>query len=171
MLTRPHASEYAEYYATYIRQVPDGDILATLAAQIEDTASRLSHLPAGRETFRYAPGKWSVRDVVGHMVDVERLFAFRALWFARNAEGALPSMDQESWAASSNAGDRPLADLVAEFRTARAATLTLFASFDAEICLRRGVASGNPFTVRSLAWMIAGHENHHKAGLIRDYGI
>jgi uncharacterized damage-inducible protein DinB len=171
MLPRPDATEHDPYYARYVAQVPAGDIVRLLAEQLDDTVRLLSAVPADRETYRYAPGKWSIREVVGHMIDTERVFTSRAHWFARQGGGALPSMDQEPWAAASNAGDRRLADLLAEYRAVRAATVALFASFDDEIGARRGVASGVEFTVRSLAWITAGHERHHLAVLRREYGL
>ncbi len=171
MLPRPAPDEHASYYANYIGQVPDGDIVDLLATQVDETVTLLSAVSPERETFRYAPGKWSVREVVGHIIDTERVFAARALWFARQAEGAQPSMDQDRWAEVSNAGDRPLADLTAELRAVRDASLALFASFDDETGLRRGIASGNTFTVRAIAWIIAGHERHHAAILRREYGL
>lgn len=171
MLERPDPTEHAEYYATYIQQVPDGDIIRILTTQIKETATILAAVPPDRETYRYAPDKWSIREVVGHIIDTERVFAARALWFARQAEGPLPSMDQDQWVANSNAGDRPLAVLVTEFRTVRAATLALFTGLDPATELRRGVASGFEFSVRAMAWIIAGHERHHRAGLRRDYGV
>ncbi|MGD8278697.1 MAG: DinB family protein [Gemmatimonadota bacterium] len=171
MLPRPAPDEHAPYFSTYIDQVPDGDITELLATQVEQTIRLLAAVAPERETYRYAPGKWSVREVIGHVIDTERVFAARALWFARKAEGAMPSMDQNPWAATSNAGARPLADLIAELRAVREASLALFASFDDEIWLRRGVASGNEFTVRAIAWIIAGHERHHRAILQREYGL
>jgi hypothetical protein len=171
MLPRPEPDEHAPYYANYIRQVPDGDIVALLATQVEETVALLAGVAAERETYRYAPGKWSVREVVGHIIDTERVFASRALWFARGAEGALPSMDQESWAAASNAGERPLADLTAELRAVRDASLALFGSFAEETGVRRGIASGNEFSVRAIAWILAGHERHHRTILQRAYGL
>jgi hypothetical protein len=171
MLPRPAPDEHAAYYGTYIGQVPDGDILELLATQVDETVALLSAVAPERETYRYAPGKWSIREVVGHIIDTERVFALRALWFARRAEGAQPSMDQDRWAEVSNAGDRPLADLIAELRAVRDASLALFASFDDEIGLRQGVASGNAFTVRAIAWIIAGHERHHRTILRREYGV
>jgi len=171
MSQRPGPDEYASYYETYIGQVPDGDILELLATQAADTIGLLAAVPAERETYRYAPGKWSVREVVGHVIDTERVFAYRALAFARKSDEPLPSMDQETWAVASNAGDRPLADLIAELRAVRDATLALFDSFADEAGQRRGVASGNTFTVRAIAWIIAGHERHHRMILQREYGL
>lgn len=171
MLHRPDPSEYDAYYASYIGKVPDGDILRTLASQIEDTVALLAGVGPDMETYRYAPGKWSIRQVVGHMIDTEWLFAFRALWFARQAEGGQPYMDENAWADVSNAGDRPLPELIADLHAVRLASLTLYSSFDEEIGSRTGVASGVSLSVRSLAWMAAGHELHHRTGLLTNYGL
>lgn len=168
-LPRPEAGEYNEYYARYIGMVPDGNVVEVLTHGFEDTLGLLRSAPPEKEEYRYAEGKWSLREVVGHLIDTERLFAFRALWFARGGEGALAGMDQEAWARSSNAGARPLADLLQEWAGLRDANVRMFASFDAATGLRRGVASGYEVTVRALAWMIAGHEAYHRMLIRRDY--
>jgi len=166
---RPEAADYFEYYGRYVGLVPDGDITNTLEGQWEDTEEFLASIPAELEEFRYAPGKWSVREVVGHLIDTERVFAFRSVWIARAAEGGLPSMDQDQWAASSNAGTRLLADLTDEWRALRASNVQLFRSFDDEAWMRAGMASGFEFKVRTFPWIVAGHELHHRALLKRDY--
>jgi len=168
-LGRPGAGEYNEHYARYIALVPDGDIVETLAREMEATQALLSSVTAEREEFRYAPGKWSLREVVGHLVDTERLFAFRALWFARGGAGELSGMDQEAWARVSSAGARPLAELAEEWRALRRANVLMFGSFTPEDGARRGVASGYEVTVRALPWMIAGHELYHRARIRSDY--
>ncbi|NJD19018.1 MAG: DinB family protein [Gemmatimonadetes bacterium] len=168
-LGRPGPGEFNEYYARYIGLVPDGDIVETLGREMEATQALLAAVPAEREEFRYAPGKWSLREVVGHLVDTERLFAFRALWFARGAGGELAGMDQDVWACASTAGGRPLAELAEEWRCLRRANVLMFASFTSEDGARRGLASGYEVTVRALAWMIAGHELYHRARLVEDY--
>lgn len=161
MLRRPDPTEYEEYYQTYTSRVPDGDVLDILEKQVADTVSALALVEPARETFRYAPDKWSVREVVGHLIDTERLFAYRALSFARGCSDPLPSMEQDEWAVVSNAHDRPLADLAAEFAAVRRANVLMFRGFDDETWLRRGTASGFEFTVRSFPWILAGHELHH----------
>lgn len=168
---RSGEDEFYEYYGRYIDLVPDGDIVHTLAEQIEETLTLLASVPPEREEFRYAEGKWSVRDVVGHLVDTERLFAFRALWIARGAAGEQPGMEQNDWAALAGAGDRPLADLAEEWRWLRGANVLMFAGFDDAAWGRRGVASGHELTARAAAWIIAGHERHHRAVLRRHYGV
>jgi len=168
-LGRPEVGEYNEYYARYIALVPDGSIVQTLEREMETTQALLASVPPDREEYRYAPGKWSLREVIGHLVDTERLFAFRALWFARGAGGELAGMDQEAWARASTAGSRPLADLSAEWGALRRANVLMFGSFTEEDGARVGTASGHEVTVRALAWMIAGHELYHRALIRRDY--
>jgi uncharacterized damage-inducible protein DinB len=166
-LRRPRPSEHADYYARYVAKVPDGDILVTLRDQLSGTLDLLTGLSEEQERRRYAEGKWSLREVVGHMIDTERMFTFRALSMARSENVDLPGMDQDEWAAHSNAGERPLADLSKEWTAVRRSTVHLFASLDADAAARSGRASGYRFTVRSFPWIIAGHELWHR-GLIEE---
>ena len=162
-MKRPRPDEHADYYAQYIARVPaDRPLAAVLHEAPAELERLLSALPAARETFAYAPGKWTLREVLGHVIDAERLFSYRALHVARGDAADLPGMDQDEWAAASNAGERPVADLLSEFRGLRAANAALFASFDEETLSRRGTASGFEFTVRALIHIIAGHELHHR---------
>lgn len=161
-LGRPDPSEHAPYYSTYIGRVADGDILETLERQMEATQAVLRDVPADRETFAYAPGKWSLREVVGHLIDVERTFALRALWFARAAGTPLPAFEQDEWAERSNAGERPLSELLAEWASVRDSNVRMFRGLSPDVAERVGVASGFDFSVRSIAWIIAGHELHHR---------
>lgn len=168
-LPRPDPGEYNEYYARYIGLVPDGDVVDTLTREMRTTQELLASVPADKEEYRYAEGKWSLREVVGHLIDTERLFSFRALWFVRTGGGELAGMDQEVWARASSAGSRPLAELAEEWAALRRANVLMFGSFSPEDAVRRGVASGFEVTVRALPWMIAGHELYHRARLRRDY--
>lgn len=168
-LPRPEPTEHAAYYGRYIALVPGGDILVTLRDQLEDTLAVLSRVTPDRETFRYAEGKWSVREVVGHVLDTERVFAFRALAMARSESAELPGMEQDEWAARSNAHERTLQDLTDEWVALRRANVHMFGSFTPEMGSHWGVASGFGFTVRSFAWLTAGHELWHRVGLERDY--
>ena len=170
-IARPAATEYAEYYRRYIEQVPGDDVVQHLRAQGEATHALLVGIGEQGSAFRYAPGKWSIKQVVGHMIDGERLFSYRALAFARGDRGALPSMEQEEWMAAAGFDARPFASLVEEFRRVRLATLALFTSLTPEACARTGIASDNRFTVRSLVWIVAGHEMHHLGVLRERYGI
>lgn len=168
-LERPGSDDQHEYYARYTVLVPDGDIIQTLRDQIEATLELLNSVPAEKETFRYAEGKWSLREVIGHLLDTERVFAFRALTMARQDAARLPGMDQDDWAGRNNAHERSLADLTEEWAALRRANVHLFASFDAETGGRTGVASGYAFAVRSFPWIIAGHELWHRQLIERDY--
>lgn len=168
-LPRPRPSEYAEYYRGYVDLVPDGDILETLAAQMEESRALLSTVSPERERHRYAPGKWSVREVVGHMWDTEWVFLYRALSMGRGDETSLPGMDQDVWTAGSGAHERALVDLVSGWAALRAAGIAMLRTLDEEAGARTGRASGNPFTVRSFPWIAAGHERHHMARLRADY--
>lgn len=169
--TRPAPTEHAEYYGGYVSQVPDGDVLVTLTRQAEVTRRTLIGIGEQRAGHRYAPGKWSIKEVVGHIIDGERLFAYRALAFARRDPGALPSMDQDQWMAAADFDRRPLVDLIDELWHLRHATLGLFRGFDVGTLARTGVASDNSFTVRSLVWITAGHEIHHVKILAQRYGV
>jgi hypothetical protein len=159
--SRPEASEYDPYYAEYIAQIPDGPILETLATQIRATQALLSGVDEARALRRYAPGKWSLKEVVGHIVDTERLYAMRALAFARCERARLFGMEQDEWVAAAGFDARPLPDLLAEFESLRRANLAMFSGFRDDVWMRRGIANEVEFSVRALAWIIAGHERHH----------
>ncbi|NUR56047.1 MAG: DinB family protein [Acidobacteria bacterium] len=159
--TPPDRTEAAEYYFTYINQVPAGDILTTLEGQEPDVRSLFESVSDERAAFRYAAGKWSIKEVLAHINDTERLFVFRAFWFARGLEAPLPSFDQTVAATGAAADDRPWQSHVDEFRTVRAASLSFYRNLPADAWLRRGIASGNPFSVRALAYITAGHVAHH----------
>ena len=157
----PDRTEAADYYFTYIEQVAAGDIRTTLKAQLPETLAILSGIPEDRSLHRYAPEKWSIRQVVSHLNDTERMFVFRALWFARGFDTPLPSFDQNIAIATADADARSLASHIEEFRGVRAATIGFFDNLPAEAWMRRGIASDNPFTVRALAYITAGHVAHH----------
>jgi hypothetical protein len=161
MITRPERGEAAEYYFTYINQVPDGDICATLEAQVGTTAAFFESISDQQSTHAYAPGKWSIRQVLSHINDTERLFVFRAFWFARGFDAPLPSFDQDVAVAGAGADERSWRSHIDEFRAVRGATNTFFRSRPPETWSRRGIASDNPFTVRALAFITAGHAAHH----------
>jgi uncharacterized damage-inducible protein DinB len=168
-LIRPAEHEYAPHYAGYIARVPDGDIVAQMERQMEETAAFLGQLGEARGDHRYAPGKWSIKEVVGHLADGERVFAYRALRFARGDETPLASFDENAWVPQAGCDRRTLADLAAEFRAVRVATLALARSLTDEAAARTGVASGKTVSVRALIYMIAGHELHHLAILRERY--
>ncbi|MEQ9568987.1 MAG: DinB family protein [Longimicrobiales bacterium] len=168
---RPGPDEFDAYYAKYIDGVPDGDIVETLAVQWLETRDLLAAGAAGLEQHRYAPDKWTLRESVGHVVDTERVFTHRALWFARGGTDPLPGMDQDAWAPASNADARSLAKHLAEWQAVRGGLVALLDGLPEAAWSAAGTASGVRVTVRALAWMIAGHERHHR-GLWRDaYGV
>ncbi len=163
MPPRPERAEAAAYYETYIDRVPDGEILGILEAQLEEVLALCRSIPEEKSLHRYAPGKWSLRETLSHISDTERVFAFRAFWFARAYATPLPDFDQDIAARAARADELPWARHVDEFRHVRHATISLFGNLPAEAWMRKGVASGNPFTVRALACIAAGHVAHHLA--------
>lgn len=164
--TRPEATEYAPYYGGYVGHVPTGDIVETLSTQAEGTLAFLRTIGEETSLARYAPGKWSIREVVGHIIDAERIFTYRALRFARNDETALASFDENAYITNASFDDRTLASLCDEFEAVRRASVLLFASLNANEWVRRGIASNNAMSVRALAWVTAGHELHH-VGIVK----
>lgn len=167
--SRPAPDEYAPYYHPYVARVPAGDVLVTLAEQAVAAGDLWAGLDETRAARRYAPGKWSVKEILGHLLDTERVFALRALWFARGDAGPLPSMAQDAWVAAGCFDGRRLADLAAEYAVLRRSSLLLFRDLDAGALGRRGVASGHGITVRAFPWLIAGHERHHLAVIRERY--
>jgi len=162
-MRRPARSEAPEYYFRYIDQVSDGDILHCLARQREDVLRELRNVPEILAGHRYADGKWTLREVAGHVNDCERLFCARAFWFARGFDSPLPSFDQNVAIAAGRFDERSWSGLIDEFAAVRDATLTFFSSLPVGAWDRGGIASDNPFTVRALAYIAAGHVTHHLA--------
>lgn len=157
----PGAGEHAPYYARYTALVPAGDIIATLERQSEETARFLAGLTADQAAHRYAPGKWSIKEIIGHLTDAERIFAHRALRFARGDATPLPGFDETVYTPAGEFDDRTLEDVAADLRAARASTVALFRGLPAHAMTRAGTASDAHVTVRALAWITAGHELHH----------
>ncbi len=168
-MNRPEATEYADYYANYIAKVPGSDVLSVLESQ----RLQMLQLFAGRSerdgSFRYAPGKWSVKEVLGHITDTERIFTYRALRIARGDQTSLPGFEQDDFVKNGAFGQRTLANLAEEFGLVRSASVALFRSFPEEAWSRRGVASQKEVTVRALAFMTAGHQMHHRIILEERY--
>jgi hypothetical protein len=164
---RPDATEYAQFYAGYVAKVPDGDLLATLDAQLGEYFQTLSPIPEAKGGSAYAPGKWTIKEVLGHVADAERVFSYRAMRIARGDQTPLPGFDEKAWVPFSGANDRTVADLLGEFRAVRGATLALLRHLPADSVSRRGVASEKEISVRGLAWIIAGHAAHH-LGILRE---
>lgn len=166
-INRPEATEYAPYYGKYVSLVTGDDVLAALSDQLSGTLALLRSVPESQAAFRYAAGKWSIKQLVGHMIDTERIFAYRALRFARNDETPLPGFEQDGYILNASFDACSLDDLAAEFESVRRATLFLFKHLDGEAWTRVGVASESGVSVRALAYIIAGHELHH-VGILRD---
>ncbi len=158
---RPVPSEHGSYFGTYIDLVPEADIVDLLATQIDDTVRLLSSLSEEQARFRYAPNKWSLKQVVGHLIDVERIFVYRALRFSRNEAVALPGFEQDDYVAAANFDQRTLRELAEEFRAVREATVCFFKGLTDAMMLRTGTASETTLSVRAVAYILAGHERHH----------
>ena len=158
---RPGNDEYSRYYEDYVRLVPDGDITTTLEQQIRETVATLAPFSEAQAQWHPAPGEWNVIEIIGHLADIERAFAYRALTFARNDPGPLPGIDPDAFMVGAGFARRALEDVVAEFVAVRHASVALLRSFDAAAWSRRGVADGNSMSVRGLAYTMAGHERHH----------
>jgi uncharacterized damage-inducible protein DinB len=165
----PDRTEAAEYYFTYIDQVGSGDICEILRAQQPETIAFFRSIGDEQSLYRYAPDKWSIRQVVGHINDCERLFVSRAFWFARGFDSEMPSFDQNVAVAAAESDARSWTSHIEEFRAVRDATLAFFERLPAEAWMRRGIASGNPFTVHALAYIAAGHVIHHSSTLRTRY--
>lgn len=159
---KPGHDEYAEFYRKYVERVPDGDIIAILATQIEDTLAVVRDLTEQQALHAYAPDKWSVKQVIGHITDTERVFSYRMLRFARMDTTPVASFDENEYAANAMSDARPLASLIAELAATRRSTVALLAGLPADAWTRTGPASGYDVSVRALAWISAGHELHHR---------
>jgi uncharacterized damage-inducible protein DinB len=166
---RPQKGDYALYYEKYIALVPSGDFLEILQVQQHELTGLLSPLTEEQAEFRYAPEKWSIKEILGHINDAERIFTYRLLRIARADQTPLPGFEQDTYIAPGNFSARTLADLLHEFTTVREATISLIRSLDDAAWLRRGVASQKEVTVTALAFVIAGHERHHRIILEERY--
>jgi hypothetical protein len=169
MNTRPTRTEASEYYFRYIDQAIGSDVCDLLERQLGETRVFLESISDERSLHRYAPDKWSIREVVGHVNDAERLFVSRAFWFGRGFDTPLPSFDEKVAAAASGAHDRSWNSHRDEFEAVRYSTIAFFRSLPADAWNRRGIASGNSFTVRALAYLTAGHLTHHATILQQRY--
>ena len=167
--TRPAEGEYAPYAEKYVSLITGTDILETLEAQLKQTTTLFSGRSERDGDFRYGPEKWTVKEVVGHIADTERIFAYRALRIARGDQTPLAGFEQEDYVRNAHFNRRKIQGLVEEFADVRLASLALFRSLDAEAWVRRGVASDNTVSVRGLAYIIAGHELHHRRILDERY--
>jgi hypothetical protein len=166
---RPAPTEYAAFYEKYVALVPGTDIVSALGAQRLQMGQLFAARSERDGNFRYAPDKWTVKEVVGHITDSERIFAYRALRIARADQTPLSGFEQDDYVRAGAFGQRTLADLVEEFALVRSATSALFHSLGESAWLRRGTANKNEVTVRALAFIIAGHELHHREILKERY--
>jgi hypothetical protein len=161
MIGRPLETEAAPYYFSYINQVSGENILEVLRTQLDQSTTLFTGVSEERSRYRYAPDKWSLRQVLNHVTDTERAFAFRALWFARGFPDHLPDYDQHIAAAGAEADGVSWASHCEEFRQVRLSTISLFTNMPSEAWMREGIASNNRFTVRAIAYIAAGHVSHH----------
>jgi uncharacterized damage-inducible protein DinB len=159
---RPQSNDYAPYYGKYVMLVPDGNFLEILEAQLRDMKLLLEPLTEQQADFRYAPGKWSIKETLGHLNDAERIFTVRILRIARGDKTPIPGFEQDDYVRVSNASSRKLSDLLEEFTAIRRATIALIRSLDDASWLRRGTASDKEVTVLAIAFIIAGHSLHHR---------
>lgn len=169
LIARPEANEYASYYEKYVSLVADGPIVELLEQQLEKTLGLLGGLSEDQGNYRYAPDKWSIKELVGHISDTERIFAYRALRFARNDKNPLAGFEQDGYIANAGFDKCRLSDLVTEFEFVRKSSISLLRHLPEEAWVRHGVASDNEVSVRSLAYILAGHELHHLKVLSERY--
>ena len=158
---RPAADEYQSFYAGYVAEATDDDVVTLLETQMGDTLALFRSIDEAQALHRYADGKWSMKEVLGHIVDGERVFAFRAFSFARGESQELPGFEEDDYVAAANSDQRTLPSLLDECESARRASLALFRSFGAKEWMGRGTANGSEVSVRALAFIMAGHEAHH----------
>ena len=158
---RPAKNEHIEYYSTYIDKVADGDIVAKLEQQLPDTLAFLRSIPESKHDHRYAPGKWSIREIVGHLGDGERVFQYRAWRFSRADTTPVPGFEENDYVANAPFAKVSMSDLISEFESLRKATVKMFSAMDADMMGRRGTANDAEISVHSIAWILAGHVDHH----------
>lgn len=166
---KPSADEHAPFYANYVAQAPTGDLVESLAAQGREFTALLRGIPEARGNHRYAEGKWSIKDIVLHLCDAERVFSYRLMRFARNDKTDLPGFDENPYAAIANADAQTLAQLADQFDAVRRATVGLVAPLGDDAMMRSGTANGKAITARALAWVICGHTAHHARVLRERY--
>ena len=160
-MTRPDSTEFPSFYAGYVASVPDGNIVDVLRDSGVKLASALAEIPETKGGHRYAEGKWTVRTLIGHMIDAERIFSYRALRLARGDATPLPGFEENDFAKTAGSDARAVADLASEMAIVRAGTVRLFESLPEEAWMRRGVVNGGEVSVRALGYITAGHAQHH----------
>jgi hypothetical protein len=171
MSRRPETREFAPFYASYLSLVSESDVRPALRTQMADVRALASSVSGERESYRYAPGKWSVRQVLGHMGDAERVFGHRAFCFSRDEKAPLPGFDENAYVAQGRFDERPLGSLVDELQALRDVHVGLFDRLTDAEWERTGTANGNPASVRALAFIMVGHVRHHLQVLRTKYGI
>jgi hypothetical protein len=170
-MTRPQSTEAASYYFNYIDLITSDEIVPVMESQMDETLRFLEGISQEQSLTSYAPGKWTIRELLNHVNDGERIFLGRAVWFARGFQDPLPSFEQDVAVQAAKANQTPWSELVEEFRTVRLSTLSFFKHLPDEAWSRSGVASDNPVSVRAIAYIIAGHVAHHTQVLKEKYGI
>lgn len=160
-IPRPQADECNAYFGGYVARVVEDDVIGLLEQQMAERRALLGGLDDGRALHRYAPGKWSLKEVLGHLLDCERVFAYRALSAARGDPAPLPGFEQDDWITTAHFDALPLGSLLDDLDDTRRATLALYRGFDEAALARRAMANGTPVTPRALVWILAGHERHH----------
>jgi len=170
-LSRPAADEYLAYYDRYVTLVPDGNLVDILLEQQLETIGMLRRVDDERGLHAYAPGKWTIKEVIGHLCDAERVFAYRALRFARGDAQPVAGFDENAYVPAGRFNERRIGGLIDEFQSIRAATVHVFRYLTEDDLARRGIANGHPISVRALGYVIAGHELHHAKLLRERYGL
>ncbi len=166
-ITRPAAGEYPAYYEPYISKVSGNDLLPLLISSKQDFMAFLSAIPADKHNYRYADDKWSVKEVLGHLIDAERIFAYRALRFARKDNTPLAGFEENDYVPESNAANRTMQDMLEEYNVVRDASVALFKSLTGEMVHRTGIANQQPITVRAIGYILVGHQLHHQ-GILKE---
>ncbi len=169
MKSRPEEGEFNPYYGKYIALVPEGDIVQTLKAQLAETLAMLKAIPDDKAGYRYAPGKWSVRELLGHLTDAERIFVYRALCIARGETQSLPGFEEDDYVRGGSFDSLPLSAVIEEFATVRSATLSFFGNLSQDAWKKLGSANGSAVSVRAIAYILGGHERHHRQVLKDKY--
>ena len=155
-------NEYSEFYATYIKTAGNGDLYEDLEISLHDFIRFVQDIPMDKFDYRYAQGKWTIKEIIQHIIDTERVFSYRALRISRNDKTPLPGFDENDFVENTNANDRHLQSLLTELSIVRQSTLALFKSFSHEQLKRIGIVSNNEISVRAIGFIIIGHQNHHK---------
>jgi uncharacterized damage-inducible protein DinB len=169
--SRPDASEYAPFYHGYVMSVPEGDVLALIRSAGRELVETLRRIPEERGGHRYGPDKWTIREVIGHLIDAERIFTYRALRFARNDRTLLPGFDENEYVKTAGSDERTIAELTRELEAVRESTSLMFESLPDDAWMRRGNANGKEMSVRAVAYVVVGHPTHHLRILRERYGV